>query len=442
MNKDKIFEILNEWNYWFRSLPDTYARPHYEEEIARKSVAREVIVIKGVRRSGKSTLLINEIKRLTQNRIDIKNILFVNFEDQRFRMFDEQKLLEDIKNVYLEYVQPKGDIVIMLDEVQNIKGWEQWVLKEYELSSNALYVTGSNSHLLGAEFGTALGGRYLDIEVFPLSFREYLSFVDINISSKAELLHRKIEIQQQFNTYIKYGGFPKVAILEDEVLKKETVKIYYDSILLKDIVARYRLKNYQLLNELALFLLSNNATINALNKLKNNFSASFDTIRDYIEYLSNAYIVLSIPKFDYSLKKQIANPRKFYTIDTGFANAVSFNISQKRGANLENIVFLEYRRRGDELYYYKTAKGLEIDFLIPRGEITELVQVSVTLENEETYKRELRVFAEAKKELKGDVKATLITLDDSGLIEYNGCEIDVVNVFEFLLLDGAEKTTK
>jgi len=329
MNKDKIFEILSDWNFWFKPLPKTHIRKNYEEEIAKKSLAGEVIVIKGVRRSGKSTLLINEIKRLIANGTDIKNILFVNFEDQRFRMFDEQTLLEDIKNIYLEYIKPIGDIVIILDEVQNVKAWEQWVLKEYELSTNSLYVTGSNSYLLGAEFGTALGGRYLDIEVFPLSYKEYLDFNAMHINSKAELLHNKITLQQHFNSYMKYGGFPKTVLLEDEALKKDTVKIYYDSILLKDIVARYKLKNYQVLNELALFLLSNNASINAYNKLKNNFSSSFDTIRDYVEYLTNSYMILSIPKFDYSLRNQIANPKKYYAIDTGFSNAVSFNVSKK-----------------------------------------------------------------------------------------------------------------
>ena len=159
MNKDKIFEILSEWNFWFNPLPESYSRELYESEIAHKAQAGEVIVVKGVRRSGKSTLLINEIKRLVDNGVDVKNILFVNFEDQRFRMFDETTLLEDIKNVYMEYIAPQGDIVIMLDEVQNVRAWEQWVLKEYELSSNALYVTGSNSHLLGEEFGTARGGE-------------------------------------------------------------------------------------------------------------------------------------------------------------------------------------------------------------------------------------------------------------------------------------------
>ena len=433
MNKDKIFEILNDWNYWFKPIPKTFARESYEEEIARKSVAKEVIVIKGVRRSGKSTLLINEIKRLIADGLNPKNILFVNFEDQRFRMFNEETLLEDIKNIYLEYVQPLGDIVIMLDEVQNVDNWEQWVLKEYELTDNRLYVTGSNSHLLGVEFGTALGGRYLDIEVFPLSFKEYLTFHGVEVTSKAEFIHKKMKIQQLFNSYIEHGGFPKTVMLEDKVLKKETLKSYYDSILLKDIVARYRLKNYHILNELSLFLLSNNATINAYNRLKNNFSTSFDTIRDYMEYLLNSYMILSINKFDYSYKKQIANPKKIYAIDTGFSNSVSFNISKKIGANLENIVFLELRRKIKEIYYYKTEKGLEVDFLIRKENEIELIQVSVTLENEETYKRELRVFAQAEKELRGEVKCMLISMDDSKTLEYDGCEIQVINVLEFLM---------
>ena len=433
MNKDKIFEIISDWNFWFKPLPKTYRREFYEDEIAKKSKAGEVIVIKGVRRSGKSTLLVNEIKRLVADGTDVKNILFVNFEDQRFRMFDEQTLLEDIKNVYLEYIKPRGDLVIMLDEVQNVAGWEQWVLKEYELSNNHLYVTGSNSHLLGAEFGTALSGRYLDIEVFPLSFKEYLGFNGITINSKAELLHNKMILQQHFNSYMRYGGFPKTVLQDDEALKKDTVKSYYDSILLKDIVARYKLKNYQVLNELALFLLSNNATINAYNKLKNNFSSSFDTIRDYVEYLRNSYMILSIPKFDYSLKKQIANPQKFYAIDTGFSNVVSFNISQKIGANLENIVFLELKRRGKEIYYYKTEKGKEVDFLIQNENITELIQVSVTLENEETRHRELRVFSEASKELRGEIRAMIITFDSSEVIEYDGYKIKIINVLDFIL---------
>jgi len=436
MNKDKLFEILNDWNYWFKPLPNTYERERYSKEIAKKASSKEILVIKGVRRSGKSTLLINEIKRLVSQGVNIKNILFINLEDQRFRVFNEKTLLEDIKNVYLEYIKPSGNFVIMLDEVQNIKGWEQWVLKEYELYNNQIYVTGSNSHLLSKEFGSALSGRYLDIEVFPLSFKEYLRFKNISIDTKAEFLNNQILIKQHFNDYIKYGGFPKVVLIDDEELKKETIKSYYDSILLRDIVARYKLKNYQTLNELSIFLLSNNSTINAYNKLKNNFSTSFDTIKDYIEYLINAYIILTINKFDYSIKKQFANPKKFYAIDTGLSNILSFNLTQKLGSNLENIVFLELQRRGKKIYYYKTLKGLEIDFLIKYDDKIQLIQVSKTLENIETKKRELRVFKEAKKELNSNLEMIVITLDNTTDIEYEDSRIKIVNIFDFLLFDN------
>ena len=434
MKNDKIFEILDDWNYWFSSPPDTFSRVDYEEEIARKSTAGEVIVIKGVRRSGKSTLLINETKRLIASGTNPKNILFVNFEDQRFKMFDTQNLLQEIKDVYLEYMQPDGDIVIMLDEVQNIPAWEKWILKEYELTGNTLYVTGSNSHLLGVEFGTALSGRYLDVEIFPLSFKEYLAFCRIDVSTKALFIHNKMKIKQIFNEYIEFGGFPKIALQKEKSLKKDTLKIYYDSILLKDIVARYKHKNYQMLNELSLFILSNNATINAYNKLKNNFGTSFDTIRDYMEYLLNSYMILAIHKFDYSYKKQAANPKKFYAVDVGLSNNVSFGISKKIGQNLENIVFLELRRKRKEIYYYKTSQGFEVDFLLLEEREITLVQVCATLENEHTFKRELRVFSQAQKELKSDIDAIVISFDESKSLEYNGVNIKVINILEWLLL--------
>jgi len=139
-------------------------------------------------------------------------------------------------------------------------------------------------------------------------------------------------------------------------------------------------------------------------------------------------MILSINKFDYSYKKQIANPKKVYAIDTGFSNSVSFNISQKREANLENIVFLELRRRAKKIYYYKTQNGLEVDFLVREENITKLIQVSLNSENKETYKRELRVFAQAKKELRGDIQSIR-----SKVIEYDGEEIKVINILKFLL---------
>ena len=427
MNKDKLFAILNDWNYWFKPLKKTYPRNFYEEKLKKLSQAKEIIVLKGVRRSGKSTLLLNEQKRLLKT-LNPKNILFVNLEDMRFNEFDKTTLLEDIKNVYLEYIAPKGDIVLMLDEIQNIPLWEKWVLKEYELTNNQIYITGSNSHLLSSEFSTALSGRYLSLDVYPLSFKEFLEFKGIKISSKAEYINQKIHIAHLFREYMQFGGFPKITLLEDEELKKELLGSYYDTILLKDIVARYKLKNYNLLNELATFLLINNSTINALNKLKNNFNVSFDLIKDYVEYLTNAYMIFTINKFDFSYKKQIANPKKFYSIDTGLSNRFSF--SKNQGSNLENIVFLELKRRYKEIYYYKTNNNLECDFYVKDANLA--IQVSVTLDDEKTLKRELRVFKELQKELK-NITPLLITMDETQKYQYEDMTILAINVIEWIL---------
>ena len=151
----------------------------------------------------------------------------------------------------------------MLDEVQNIPQWEKWVLKEYEIGSSKLYVTGSNSQLLGVEFGTALTGRYLDVEVYPLGFKEFLLFHAVEIHSRADFIQQQLKVKQLFRRYVAFGGFPKIALTDDELLAKETLKVYFDSILLRDIVSRHKLNNFAVLQELSLFLLSNNATLNA-----------------------------------------------------------------------------------------------------------------------------------------------------------------------------------
>lgn len=434
MEKDKIFAILTDWNSWNKPLPATFSRPLYEQEIARKAKSGEVLVIKGVRRSGKSTLLTNEIKRLQAVGIPAKNILFVNLEDQRFSLFDPLTLLEKAKETWLEYVQPQGATVIMLDEVQNVPQWEKWVLKEYETGNSKLYVTGSNSQLLGAEFGTALSGRYLDVEVYPLSFKEFLLFHQIEVTGRVDFIQQKLRITQLFRTYVAFGGFPKIALTDDELLAKETLKVYYDSILLRDIVSRHKLSNFAVLRELSLFLLSNNATLNAYNKLKNTFGVSFEVIRDYVEFLQSAYLIFPLSKFDYSYKKQVLNPKKFYAVDTGLSNNVSFSVSAKIAQNLENIVFLELKRRRHSVFYYKTANNLEVDFLIEQDDCYELIQVCATLQDAATRQRELRVFAAAGAELHKAIKPLVLTLDDSETATHDGLEIEIRNVLEWLCL--------
>ena len=431
-----ILQALNTINYW-ENKPNFhigFIRSSYLNVLENALGNKLIKVIVGQRRAGKSYIIRQLIELLiNKKKINPKNIFYLNKELFEYEPIKTASNLSELIKLYETKYKPKGKVYIIIDEVQNIPAWEKWVLKEYELSDNQIYVTGSNSNLLGREFSSSLSGRYLAIEIYPLSFKEYLNFFGMSMASKAEFLNYKLKIKQLFNQYVKYGGFPKVALTNDEELKKEILKSYYDSILLRDIVARYKLKNYTLLNELALFLLSNNATINAYNRLKNSFNTSFDTIRDYMEYLENAYLIFTINKFDFSYKKQLANPKKIYSIDTGLSNQVSFNISQKIGQNLENIVFLELIKKYKNIYYHKTTNALEIDFLIKQENCFELIQVSANLSDKKTLNRELRVFAQAKKELNSDIKAKIITLDENKTISYKGIEVEIVNIFEFLL---------
>ncbi len=207
---------------------------------------------------------------------------------------------------------------------------------------------------------------------------------------------------------------------------------YKDSILLKDIVARFKLKNFIVLEDIAAFVLSNSPLLQSINKLKNNFSISYDMARDYLDYLQKAYMVFVVKKFDYSLKKQNSNEKKYFTIDIGLSNIFRVANREFYGADLENMVYLELLRRGYTVYYYKTENDLEIDFVVEKSrEIVALMQVSRTLEHEETLKRELQPFEKTCRELQLDnsVRRMLLAEDSSEVID----GVEVINVKEWLL---------
>ena len=435
LSKNQLFEILLDWNYWNREFPKTIQRKSYENQIERLSQSDEVLVIKGVRRCGKSTLLINEMKRLVASGVAKEQLLFVNFEDVRLIGHLGVELLGLIKDTYIEFVNPSAIPYIFLDEVQNIEHWEKWVNTEYELKKSHIYVTGSNSSMLSSEIGTALSGRYVVVDVYPLSFKEFLLFKEIEIKNRMELLSQKHLLHREFRAFIKEGGFPKsIEYSHDKMMQQELIEGYFNSILLKDIVARFKLKNFKTLEDLSAFVLSNTATYHTINKLKNSFSISYDMARDYMEYLEKSYMILAINKFDYSLKKQQANARKYYSIDLGLSNLLRVPNVKTKGHDLESVVLLELLRRGYKVYYYKTKGDLECDFVLEKNrEIVELIQVTVSLRDEKTRKRELAPFAKAMDELnlKG-VKLTVLCEDSSEVLDSG---VEVINVLEWLILD-------
>jgi len=434
LDKTEILEILNDWNYWNRALPQTHARPLYGDKLDLWMQTDEVVVVKGIRRGGKSTLMINRIKHLLSTGVDVKNILFVNLEDPRFINHLDVTLLEQIKSVYLEYLDPDSKPYLFLDEIQNVPSWEKWVNKEYELKSSWIMLSGSNSSLLSSEIASALSGRYVSVDVYPLSFSEYIDFKGIKVTSKLELVNGKIELQRAFELYMKQGAFPKT-LEYDATQIRELLVSYKDSILLKDIVARYKLKEFGTLEEIAAFLLSNTGIVQSITKIKNHFQISYDMAKSYVEYLRKAYMLFEVPKFDYSLRKQNVNDKKYYSIDLGLSNILRVPNLQHRGSNLETIVFLELLRRGYKIYYYKTTQGWECDFVLEKEQkITALIQVTLSLKEKTTRQRELRPFAKTIEELGlSDVKCVVISEDNSTEEIYDGVEIEVVNVLEWLL---------
>ena len=430
MNKEEIINILNDWNYWNKSLPSTFDRI-YDKEVIKKA-KKEILFIKGIRRSGKSTILKNYIKYLLQNGVKKEEILFVNLEEPRFANNLSTSLLDDIKLAYQYYINPDKKPYIFLDEIQNIDNFEKWLLKEYELNTSFLFATGSNSKLLSKEISSSLSGRYLDVLVYPLNFKEFLYFKGIEINTPFELVSNRLQIEKLFEEYMEFGGFPKVVLENDIELKQNELKVYFDSILLRDIVARYNLDNFKALEQLSVFLLSSIANQFSINKIKNHLNLSFDMTNRYFEYLQNAFIIDTLSLFDWSYKKQLMNPKKIYAIDIGLAKRVSFEVGKKKGDYLENIVFLELKRKYDEIYYYKTKQNYEIDFLVKnQNKVTHLIQVSWSLEDEKTFKREIRALLKASNDFE-DAKLMLITYDSSREIKEEKT-IQIINIFEWIL---------
>lgn len=451
LDKEYIIDILNEWNFWNSEPPASVFRPDYELQLQDKSKTNEILFLTGVRRSGKSTILMNYIKSLLKSGTDKKNILYVNLEDPRFANYLSTDLLEQIKKTYSFYLKLKPGIkpYIFLDEIQNINGFEKWLNKEYELKLSNIFITGSNSKLLSKEIGTVLSGRYLNTDVYPLSFKEYLLFKNINNCDEFYIKTHASEIERHFEDFLIYGGFPKLALFDEineERNKKAELRAYFDSILLRDIVSRYRLNNFNILKNIAIFLLSSSPAVISLSSLKTNFNLSYDLVNNYIEYLENSFMIFRIPLFNWSFKKQQANPKKIYAIDTGFINTVSFQVGKRKGSLIENIVFLELKRRiansgsGSEIYFYRTKKnGYEIDFLIKENDrITHLIQVTEKI-GENNKEREFRAFVETCGELEytKDIKLLLISFDKTESINYQNFEIKIINIYEWLLLTDA-----
>jgi predicted AAA+ superfamily ATPase len=360
------------------------------------------LIVSGIRRCGKSTLLFQLLKER------YPDALYLNFEDPRLYEFgptDFARLDESIK--------ASRSNVLFFDEIQIIPEWERYARQKLD-EDYKLVITGSNASLLSRELGTRLTGRHITKELFPFSYHEFCAFKGLSYD-KSSLL-----------SYLELGGFP-------EYLKQgipEILNQLFEDILIRDIAVRYGVRDVKTLQRLAFYLLSNVSKLITGNRLKTLFEiGSTSTAMEYLSHLEYSYLLQFVPKFSYSLRKQIANPRKVYAIDTGLINVNSGSFTEDNGRKFENLVYLHLRQKHREIYYF--AEKNECDFVITNnGKLVEAVQVCFEL-NPDNINRELDGVVEALTFFNAD-EGFIVTLDQTDRLEKSGKVVHVVPAHQYL----------
>ena len=386
---------------------------------------QEILVISGIRRSGKSTLL-QQIRR-GQKEKDY----YLNFDDDRLVNFT----VNDFQTLYELFIELFGvQKTFYFDEIQNIAGWERFIRRLHD-GGCKVFITGSNATMLSRELGTHLTGRFLRYELYPFSFKEFLLF-----KKEAPLLkniHKtadRAQLKSLFNDYFIDGGFP-VFVRTKEVT---VLKYLFESILYKDIMVRNKLTNEKELLELVFYLASNVSKLSTFNSLANIIGVkNASTVKNYISFLQDSYLIFQINKYDYSLKKQLMNAKKTYMIDNGLIKKLGFNFSENTGRLLENLVFIELKRRNKTLYYHSQKK--ECDFVVfEEHRANEAIQVCAVFENEQTKKRELDGLEEAMA-VYSLASGKIITMDTEETITLNGDKtIQIIPAWKWLVTEENE----
>ena len=379
-----------------------------------------IVVISGIRRCGKSTLL-NQIRNE-----NVEKDYYMNFDDERLIRFS----VEHFQILYETFIELFGiQKTFYFDEIQNIPGWERFVRRLHD-NGCKVYITGSNASMLSRELGTHLTGRYVQTELFPFSFAEFLAFKKFTWNdSDLFSTEGKATLIGLFNEYFTNGGFPLFLKERDE----DYLKSLYESILYRDVLVRNKLINEKELLQLVYYLASNVSKLSSFNGLTKIVGVkNANTISNYISFLEDTYLIFQISKFDYSLKKQILNPKKTYFIDNALIRRLGFSFSEEKGKLLENIIFLELRRRKFEIFYHSNHH--ECDFVIRQGNaIIQAIQVCYSFDADETRLREMNGLREAMNDY--NLAEGLILLSDAleHTIEDNGKTIRILPVWKWLL---------
>ena len=397
-------------------------RDNYLKKMIDAKDTELIKVITGVRRSGKSTLLQMFKDYLLENGIKEENIIHINFESA---MYDDIKDYKDLYKYIKEKIK-KEKVYLLLDEVQNVKHWEK-AINSFNVDFNIdIYITGSNAYLLSSELSTLLSGRYIEIKMYPLSFKEYLLFNDYDNSN----------LDDKFNEYLKYGGLPAVTLIKNNNdLVLSYLNDIYNTIVKKDIIDRNKIKDSALLENIIKYLannigspISSTKISDYLNSNKIVENSNHQTIDNYLNMLEKSFIMYKADRTDIKSKALLKTLGKYYISDTGIRNIILGFRNIDEGHLLENVVYLELLRRGYRVNIGK-SNDYEVDFVAENPNIVKYYQVTQTLATEEIKERELR----SLESINDNYEKIILTMDKSINNDYNG--IKVINIIDWLLMN-------
>lgn len=391
-----------------------YTRKHIQD-VTPYLEANVIKLITGPRRAGKSVYALQILSG--------KNYAYLNFDDtQLLGAFDEDAVMQALAEVYPSYE------FLLLDEVQNLESWDAWVSKLFRRGVN-MVITGSNANLLSSEMSTLLTGRYVEIQLLPFSMEETLKYREAPVH--AELPEEKAKLALEMDDYLKKGGYPE--IVKNREIEQAYLSTLFDSIILKDVAQRHKIRKITELYDLADYLISNYSNPLSYNEIAEDLSlGSVTTVKKFCGYLAEPYLFFYLPRYNNKLKEMKKAPRKVYVIDNGFIYTRSFELSSNNGRQLENMVFIELLRRGYDLkkslFYYRTSNDKEVDFVTRDGrKVTSLIQVSYDISKAKTREREFDALIKASEELKCD-NLLLITWNQDDILSYENKSIRVLSI--------------
>jgi len=418
------FTSLEKYNFWNGNVPELgFIRQNYTDRIFDYTGNKLIKVLVGQRRSGKSYILRQIANRLIEGGINPQNIFYINKEFTDFDFITDYKDLEALLKLYKEHLNPVGKVWLFIDEIQNIIGWEHFVNSHSQdfVDSYEIFISGSNSKMLSGELATLLSGRYVNFEILPFSFEEYTGITGKEIS------------KQSYIDYMGSGALPELFVLPNDETKRNYISAIKDTVLLRDIIQRHNIKDPKLLEDIFVYLVNNASNLisitNVLNFFKSNKrKTTYDTISNYIGYIEDTFLIHKVERYDIKGKDTISGNCKYYINDLAFKNYLYPGFGYGIGYKLENLIYLEIRRAGYEIYV-GAMRDKEVDFVAKKGDRIMYLQSTYLMVDEITAKREYA----SLEAIQDNYEKYVISLDDVALPSNNGIKhIQAWELFQYL----------